>query len=554
MAVVFLAGRWTFYRLLEGQVFNDRQRVVAGLTEVQLGGLQIVATELDTADLPTRNRRWNALQEELDSPLEIRPIAELSASERLRLERPRGFVYVYRDDIIDYLGVRLDADNYLRLGPIADKTSRVVEDEVAEWLRILVRKMDRSTDVDNLLKRVSDESRVNVGLITTESLPDETQKQLTDGRKTYFYQFSGDYYVAMPLKDGKGLIRLGPLPKVKQLASQSINTAMSLWFAIVMGSTGWLVYTVSKKFRKIEVVARKIAEGNFDSRVDESQAGESKVLASAFNLMASKTESSIRSKKELLQVVSHELRTPLSRLRFAVELLETSDNPDLKHSRMTVVRQSIDDLDSIVDEVLDYVRNEDDSPRKSREWIEIQPGIKPMIQVFEMEHPKLEFDWVFSGPSPCRDIYADRLVLHRAIGNLLSNAVRYAKSKVRIHVYRSSILSMTQDVSSPQLSTVCIEVEDDGPGIPEHKRIEVLSPFVRLSPDDSKSQSENSDLTVKASDPVSQTRSSSTHAGLGLGLAIVQRSLRQHGGTISIHQGSLGGCLVRTQWPIPTTS
>jgi two-component system sensor histidine kinase RstB len=358
----------------------------------------------------------------------------------------------------------------------------------------------------------------------------------------------------MPLKDGKGLIRLGPLPKVKQLAAQSINTAMSLWFAIVIGSTGWLVYTVSKKFRNIEIVARKIAEGNFDSRVDESQAGESKVLASAFNLMASKTESSIRSKKELLQVVSHELRTPLSRLRFAVELLEASDDPDLKQSRMMVVRQSIDNLDSIVDEVLDYVRNEDDSPRKSREWIEIQPVIKPMIQVFEMEHPKLEFDWVFSGPSPCTDIYADRLVLHRAIGNLLSNAVRYAKSKVRIHVYRSSIPSMIPDVSSPQLSTVCIEVEDDGPGIPENKRIEVLSPFVRLSPDDSKSQSENSHLTVKASDPVSQTRSSSTHAGLGLGLAIVQRSLRQHGGTISIHQGSLGGCLVRTQWPIRTTA
>jgi hypothetical protein len=183
MAIVFLAGRWTFYRLLEGQVFNDRQRVVAGLTEVQLGGLQIVATELNTADLPTRNRRWIALQEELDAPLEIRPIAELSASERLRLERPRGFVYVYRDDIIDYLGVRLDADNYLRLGPMADETSRVVEDEVAEWLRILVRKMERSTDVENLLKRVSNESRVNVSLITTESLPNETQKQLTDGKK-----------------------------------------------------------------------------------------------------------------------------------------------------------------------------------------------------------------------------------------------------------------------------------------------------------------------------------------------------------------------------------
>lgn len=549
MAVAFLAGRWTFYRLLEGQVFDDRQRVVAGITKVHLGGLRIVASELGVTDEQTRKRRWDAIQEELDSPLEIRPTAELSAPERLQLEQPSGFVYTYRNDIIDYLGVGLDTDRYLRLGPIAENTIALIEQDVAGWLRILARKMEGSTDVEGLLRRVSTESPVPVRLLTADLIPHEAQEQLASGKKTSFYGLAGNYYVAMPIKGRNELLSLGPLPKVKDLAQQYITRAMAIWYAIVMGATGSLVYSVSKKFRRIELAVRKIAEGSFDSRVDESNAGESKVLASAFNLMASKMELSIRSKKELLQVVSHELRTPLSRLRFAIELLDSSSDPGHNRSRMMVIRQSIDNLDTIVDEVLDYVRTEDDSPKMTREWMEIQPGLKPMIQVLQIEHPKLQFEWVFSGISPCTDVYADRITFHRAIGNLLSNAVRYAKSKVRIHVYRASITSLTDEAGSLPKPTVCIEIEDDGPGIPVQKRIEVMSPFVRLSPHESVPQSES----PPSLDFYAQSESISTHAGLGLGLTIVERSIKQHGGSISIHQGGLGGCLVQTHWPIPTT-
>jgi two-component system sensor histidine kinase RstB len=107
-----------------------------------------------------------------------------------------------------------------------------------------------------------------------------------------------------------------------------------------------------------------------------------------------------------------------------------------------------------------------------------------MIQVLQMEHPKLQFEWVFSGISPCTDVYADRITFHRARGNLLSTAVRYAKSRVRIHVYRASITSLTDETGSLPKPTVCIEIEDDGPGIPEQKRNQVMSPFVRISPDE----------------------------------------------------------------------
>ncbi|MEK0425837.1 MAG: Sensor protein RstB [Planctomycetota bacterium] len=520
VALVFLAGRWTFYRLLEGQVFSDRQRVVAGLSEVHLGGMRLIATELATGDPQQRKDDLGAMQKDLVSPLEIRSSRELNAQERWQLDQRNGFVCLYRDEIIDYLGVRIDSESYLRLGPIAEKTNEFIEDETVGWLRMLSRKMALTNDPDALLARFSSEFGVQARLLQRDSIPLEAQQRLAMDNPTLFYDSSGEYFVSMLLQDRNEVVNVGPLLKVKKLAERTMTKAMIIWFLIVLGAAGWLVYNVSNKFRSIELAAKKIAQGNFGARVDESNAGESKILASAFNAMAIKTENSIRSKKELLQAISHELRTPLSRIRFAVELLNTSKDPELKESRMSVVRQSIDNLDEIVGEVLAYVQNEDDSPAKKLEWIEIQPGLIPMLKLFEAEYPHLKFEWVYPGPIVCTDLYADRIIFHRVLRNLLSNAVRYAKTTVRIHIFQS------------EQQNVCVQIEDDGPGIPEQHRNEILKPFFRLETE-------------------SPRESAVAYTGLGLGLAIVDRSLKQHGGTVSIQRGTLGGCLISTSWPLP---
>jgi two-component system sensor histidine kinase RstB len=328
LSVIFLSGRWTFYRLLQGQVYDDRQRLVSGLTEIHIGGLRFIASELATADEPTRELRWTALQAELESPLEVRPMSELSAGDRSRLRQPEGFVYVYRNEIIDYLGVRYDEEHYLRLGPLAYKTIKVIEGDVAEWLRVLARRLNRVDDIDAYLAKVTAESRVRAELTTTDSVPAEARQRLVAGEEVAFFGIENDYFVAMPFRNPSEVLVLGPLPKVRALAEQLLIKAMAIWYAIVIASAGWLVYNVAGKFQRIELAATKIAKGDFGARVNESGAGESKVLANAFNRMAAKTESSIRSKDELLQVVSHELRTPLARLRFAVELLDSSPDQE----------------------------------------------------------------------------------------------------------------------------------------------------------------------------------------------------------------------------------
>ncbi|WP_313519186.1 ATP-binding protein, partial [Pseudomonas sp.] len=104
--------------------------------------------------------------------------------------------------------------------------------------------------------------------------------------------------------------------------------------------------------------------------------------------------------------------------------------------------------------------------------------------------------------------------LHRALQNLVSNALRHAESQVRVSVR-----------SGPQRCR--IDVEDDGPGVPEEAWERIFTPFLRL--DDSR------------------TRASGGH---GLGLSIVRRIIYWHAGRALIGRSqSLGGACFSLVWP-----
>ena len=109
-------------------------------------------------------------------------------------------------------------------------------------------------------------------------------------------------------------------------------------------------------------------------------------------------------------------------------------------------------------------------------------------------------------------IVADRTGFQRAIGNLLSNAGQHAQSRVTIGLERTD-------------QAAIVYVDDDGVGIPASERERVFEPFVRLA----------SDANGK---------------GAGLGLALVKRIVTQHGGTVDVQTSPLGGCRIRTTWPL----
>jgi two-component system osmolarity sensor histidine kinase EnvZ len=104
--------------------------------------------------------------------------------------------------------------------------------------------------------------------------------------------------------------------------------------------------------------------------------------------------------------------------------------------------------------------------------------------------------------------------LARAFGNIIENAAKYAKSKIRI-------------TETDFEEYVEISIEDDGPGIPAERRSEAMRPFVRLD----------------------DARGTGT-GGTGLGLSIAQTAFENHGGQMFLQDSELGGLQVRIVLPV----
>lgn len=524
---VVLSIKWTVEAILFREVYSDRNRVIAGLSQVHLDELHFLAEQLVACPPQEQGNKLAELGKQSVGPLAILPISELAESEQSRLIKSDGFIVRYADGMIDFLGVPLSDDHYLLCGPIGCLTNRFIELQVDSRLKGIREALESSGDAQATISKYSSLLRVPIRIEQRESLPGKVSEKLTDYHQSVFYQTDVGNFVALELRDSSQVLCLGPLKEVTNYAQVAAGYGILGWLLVALAVFAWMIIKVSLRFRKIETAAVAIAAGNFSARVDATKLGEATKLAMAFNTMASKTESVIRTQKELLQVVSHELRTPLSRLKFAAALVPRSQIDQGLDSPGLVMLQSIDDIEAIVQEILFYVRNEQAEPFQSKEVITINLALESILRAVRIDYPQLQFEMVFAGTDPNIKVLADRRSFQRVFINLTSNAARYAESMVRIHVSESNEINSHRE--SQRL--VCIDVEDDGPGIPGDFRCEVMKPFVRI-------------------DPGSQDKDqASSHSGLGLGLAIVNRILQQHGGSVQIDRGELGGCLVNTRWP-----
>ena len=292
----------------------------------------------------------------------------------------------------------------------------------------------------------------------------------------------------------------GPLPQFVGPSQTEITFGYGIVFLLAAIAIAILLRPVASQFRAVERTATAITQGDLSARIDSSQAPKDLALVRAFNTMADRTETSLRSQRELLQGVSHELRTPLARIRFAADLVETAKTDEERRSRLEAIDSATQKLDDLVGELLSYVRLDSDVPEATSESIDVHALLAELVEIHAPLHPTKEF----SVERPNDSVYftADRESLSRAIENLLSNAGRFAKRHIGVRAFE-------------QEAGIVIQVDDDGEGVPEADREKILEPFVRLE--------------------------NSCQRGAGLGLALVNRIAQRHGGQVVVDTSSSGG-------------
>ncbi|RXH19146.1 ATP-binding protein [Bradyrhizobium guangzhouense] len=222
--------------------------------------------------------------------------------------------------------------------------------------------------------------------------------------------------------------------------------------------------------------------------------------ARALNRMHERIARLMSDRTKMLAAISHDLRTPITRLRLRAEFIEDEGN----RKRMLI---DLDQMRSMLESVLSLLRN--DRKIEAVTLVDIASTLQLIADQFgDMGHV-VHYD----GP-PSATAAARPDDLHRGVTNLVENAVRFG-----------AVVTIRLDVSSTDL---VIDVEDDGPGISDARKQEMLEPFVRG--DDARTMDDST--------------------GFGLGLSIARAIALAHGGELSLHDRQPHGLIVRMQLPI----
>ncbi len=253
-----------------------------------------------------------------------------------------------------------------------------------------------------------------------------------------------------------------------------------------------------KPILKLADAAESFGKGRDVPNFRPRGAREVRRAAQAFIEMRTRVERAIEQRTTMLAGVSHDLRTVLTRFKLELALLD--ENPEIE-----AMKKDVDEMARMLEAYLAFARGdlgEGSAPTDMAAFLE---ELKD-----DVERHGHKASVVFHGPPV---VTVRPAAFKRCLGNLVSNAARYAPS-----------IAITGHRDHRYLT---ITVDDDGPGIPAAQREDVFKPFLRL--DDARNQDEG---------------------GTGLGLAIARDIARSHGGDIALGDSPLGGLRATVRVPV----
>jgi signal transduction histidine kinase len=203
-----------------------------------------------------------------------------------------------------------------------------------------------------------------------------------------------------------------------------------------------------------------------------------------------------RLRESFVSVTSHELQTPLTAVRAGLGLLQTSAGDRLRHDEgqlLTNARRNIDRLGLQINDLLSFNQLQAERFEVSLAPFDLRAVISNVVALTQpLVEQKGQVLHVAVDKSLM--VLGDQRYLEQALVNLVANAHRHTPPGTRIAI---------DGRETP--AGILVQVEDDGPGIPDHARHLLFERFTRLDP---------------------------STAGSGLGLTIVKAVVERHGGRI----------------------
>jgi signal transduction histidine kinase len=280
---------------------------------------------------------------------------------------------------------------------------------------------------------------------------------------------------------------------------------------------------VTVPIERLAQAAQRLGEGDLRVRVEPQGVQEVGVVAGSFNRMADQVEATVEGLRELdalksrfVSSVSHELRTPLTSIKGYVEMLADEDvGPlnDEQHEYAAIALRNTARLQRIIDDLLTLSRL--DAGRLDLELEPLDVG-DVLEDVREAVGPLARQREIRISLEATRSltVLADRARLEQAIGNLVSNAVKFSPAG-------ETVVLRAQRETAHTL----VEVADAGVGIPQDEIPALMQRFYRAS-------------------------TAGTVEGTGLGLAIAREIIEHHDGRVEVESEEGVGSTFRVLLPL----
>ena len=282
-----------------------------------------------------------------------------------------------------------------------------------------------------------------------------------------------------------------------------------------------LAWHLTAPLRRLRSAAQRLAAGDLTSRVGAGPVrgrDEIAALGRDFDLMAARIEELMTARQRLLRDISHELRSPLARLTVALELARQRSGNDAASALDRIGREA-ERLNDLIGQLLTLTQLENGGDRKAREPVPLTPLVEAIAADANFEAQTRQ--------CTVRAIVDDEVMvegseemLRRGIENVVRNAVRYTAENTQVDISVSRHRGASGD-------SAIVRIRDHGPGVPENALSKLFLPFYR----------------------VADARDRQT-GGTGIGLAITERAVRLHGGTVTAANAPDGGLIVEITLPI----
>jgi two-component system sensor histidine kinase CpxA len=254
-----------------------------------------------------------------------------------------------------------------------------------------------------------------------------------------------------------------------------------------------LIRSLTRSIGEMTVATHQVAEGRFDTRVDESRHDELGLLGKSINRMAARLAGFVTGQRRFLGDIAHELCAPIARTQMALGILEQRANEKNK-AQIEDLCEEVQNMSNLVNELLSFSKASFGGATIKLRPVFVLSIIKKAMRLEGREEPCIKLDI-----PPHLSVMAEPELLVRAMANLVRNAVRYAG--------RSGPITVS---ARRENDNVLVTVSDCGPGLPEQDITHIFDPFYR--PDTSRD---------------------TTTGGVGLGLAIVKTCVESCSGSVS---------------------